>query len=165
MKDGVAGVIFSEDRTRVLFIKRRDIPIWVLPGGGIETHESPEETVIREIFEETGLTTSLIRKTGDYYPINRLASRTHVFECKITGGHLHSGEESLRSAFFPIDAPPSPLLEVHYEWMKEAFENHPMIIKKPISQITYWKVFTFFLTHPILVIRALCARMGFPLNS
>lgn len=165
MKDGVAGVIFSDNRTHVLWIKRRDIPIWVLPGGGIEPNEPPEETVIREILEETGLQTSIVRKTGDYYPINRLASRTHIYECKIIGGNLEGGEESLRCAFFTIDSPPSPMLEVHYEWMKEAFANHPDILKKPISQITYWKVFTFFLKHPMLVIRALCARIGFPINS
>jgi ADP-ribose pyrophosphatase YjhB (NUDIX family) len=41
---------------KLLFAKNVNSPYYYLVGGGIEENESSEETVIREIFEETGLT-------------------------------------------------------------------------------------------------------------
>jgi len=50
----VIGVVFSPDEKQVLLTKRRDVPVWVLPGGGIERNENPEDAIVREILEETG---------------------------------------------------------------------------------------------------------------
>ena len=53
-----ARAILLTDRNEVLLM-RMDFPwqdehLWILPGGGIESGESPEQAVEREIFEETG---------------------------------------------------------------------------------------------------------------
>ena len=37
---------------------------WCLPGGGIEENESPEECVIRELYEECQVNGKIIRKTS-----------------------------------------------------------------------------------------------------
>ncbi|MBS4169037.1 NUDIX domain-containing protein [Parachlamydia sp. AcF125] len=165
MKDCALGIVFSEDRSQVLLIKRRDTPIWVLPGGGIDDGELPARTAEREVFEESGLCVKGVRKTGEYFPINRLATRTHVFECKPNGGTLQPGEESLETAFFPLDSLPQPFLEIHLEWIHDALLNCSHVIQKPISSVTYWRVMKFFFLHPLIVLRALFARAGFPLNS
>ena len=39
---------------KVILVKRRDCPVWVLPGGKIDDGETPEEAIIRETKEETG---------------------------------------------------------------------------------------------------------------
>ena len=54
---GVKGVLFREGR--VLLLHRRDdlilVPgLWDLPGGGVEVGAGPEETLVREVREETG---------------------------------------------------------------------------------------------------------------
>ena len=54
MKSGATALIFKDKRSQVLMIKRRDVPLWVLPGGSIDANESPEEAVVREVLEETG---------------------------------------------------------------------------------------------------------------
>ena len=54
---GVGGVIVDE-RGRVLLIKRRYEPLaghWSIPGGAVELGETLEESVAREMLEETGL--------------------------------------------------------------------------------------------------------------
>ena len=54
------------DRNRILLMHRikEGKEYYVLPGGTIEKGESPEETVIREIKEETNLDAKIERKLG-----------------------------------------------------------------------------------------------------
>ena len=42
-KQAVFGVVFNEERTEVLLIKRRDIPVWVFPRRRAGSRETPEE--------------------------------------------------------------------------------------------------------------------------
>ncbi|OAB38314.1 NUDIX domain-containing protein [Paenibacillus glacialis] len=49
------GAIIKDDRGRILLQKRSDYGDWGLPGGGMEAGETIEETMIREVKEETGL--------------------------------------------------------------------------------------------------------------
>jgi 8-oxo-dGTP pyrophosphatase MutT (NUDIX family) len=39
--------------------------VWALPKGVIDEGETPAETALREVYEETGLTATLVRKLGD----------------------------------------------------------------------------------------------------
>lgn len=43
-------------QNQILFCKWRDEDIWVLPGGRIESEETTEEALHRELMEETGAT-------------------------------------------------------------------------------------------------------------
>lgn len=50
------GAIIRDEKGRILLQKRSDYGDWGLPGGAMEPGESIEETMIREVKEETGLT-------------------------------------------------------------------------------------------------------------
>ncbi|WP_413376580.1 NUDIX domain-containing protein [Paenibacillus taichungensis] len=52
------GAIIRDHMGRILLQKRSDYGDWGLPGGGMEPGESIEETMIREVKEETGLEVS-----------------------------------------------------------------------------------------------------------
>ena len=107
--ESIAGVIFSPCRTSVLLILRRDVPVWVLPGGGIDPGETPEQAIVREILEETGLTVKIDRLVGKYYPLNRLAKRTLLYECSVLKGTPAPSPETQDAKFFPLSAlPPLP---------------------------------------------------------
>jgi hypothetical protein len=49
-----SAVVLNHDG-KILLHKRKDNALWSLPGGAMELGESIEETIIREVKEETGL--------------------------------------------------------------------------------------------------------------
>jgi 8-oxo-dGTP pyrophosphatase MutT (NUDIX family) len=59
LRAGASAAVVDGDR--VLLTRRSDNGQWCLPGGGMDPGERPAETVVREVFEETGLT---VRVTG-----------------------------------------------------------------------------------------------------
>lgn len=59
-----AGGVIINKFNKKLFILKRKNGNWVLPKGHIEENESPEETAIREVKEETGLNVKIIDYIG-----------------------------------------------------------------------------------------------------
>ena len=55
--------VASSSTGRVALLERRrgSETYWVVPGGGIEAGETPEEAAVREVLEELGLTVALER--------------------------------------------------------------------------------------------------------
>ena len=153
-KRSVIGIVYSTDKTKVLLVKRSDVPIWVLPGGGVDPGESPEEAVIREISEETGLLSRITRQTALYSPINRLANHTYVYECEALSGKLSTGDETRAVDFFPLNNIPNPFFFIHLDWLNDA-RTTTGVIHKDLTQVTYFNLFKYFLRHPIQVARFL----------
>lgn len=164
-KKAVIGIVFDADQTKVLLIKRRDVPIWVFPGGGVEPNETCEEAVVREVLEETGLKVKIDRKIAEYSPLNRLTMHTETFVCKKIEGILLTGSETCDLNFYPLSALPEPFFIVHAAWLKDALKNSSEIIQRPIEEVTFLALAKYFIHHPIQVMRFLLSRMGFPLNS
>lgn len=161
----VVAIVRTPDHQKFLFIKRRDVPIWALPGGGIDTGETPAEAVVREVKEESGLDVRIVRQTAYYTPLNRLTRPTHAFECEAIGGTPTATDETGDAGFFTLDQLPKPIFFLHLEWLQDAQKNLPEMIMKPIDQVTYWSLFKYFCRHPIQVIRIILSRMGMPLNK
>lgn len=159
----VAGIVFSSDRKKVLLIQRKDVPVWVLPGGGVEINEDPESAILREILEETGLTVKIRRIVALYHPINRLAKKTYLYECTFLEGKLTTSFESKEVAFFPIDQLPDPMPPPYAEWINDSLIIGPMKEKK-LTSVTYKTLISSFFSHPILVLRFILARLGLPIN-
>ena len=42
-KKAVYGIVWKDNKSSVLLVQRRDLPVWVLPGGGLDEGETPEE--------------------------------------------------------------------------------------------------------------------------
>lgn len=57
--------VINPENKKVLLVKHKDFNKWLQPGGHIEDNETPEEAAIREVYEETGIKTTLI---GQHFP-------------------------------------------------------------------------------------------------
>lgn len=165
MKQAVTTIIFNRKRTEILLIKRRDIPVWVLPGGGLELHETPENGAVRETLEETGFHVVIKRKVAEYTPINRLTHFTHFFECQIISGQPSTGEETKEIHFFPLNALPKQIPPPYPDWIADACENQSVMLKKKITSSSYGNFMKLLVQHPLLVSRFLLTKAGIHFNS
>ncbi len=161
----IIGAVFDTTKNTVLLVQRRDVPVWVLPGGGLEENESPEEAVLREIKEETGYDAEVVRKVGEYTPVNRLAKFTYLFECRLVGGKACNSDESRDVRFFPLRALPKLLPPPYPEWIQEAWEDSSSLIRRDLTSVNYKTLAKSFLLHPVLVLRFLLSKIGLTINS
>lgn len=164
LKQSVCCVIFNASKDKVLLIKRRDIPVWVLPGGGMHQEETPEQAALRETEEETGLKAFSLRKVAFYQPANRLTKPTHFYECTDLDGCLQVGPETKEIAFFSLKNLPKKLVPFYKTWIEDALLFSPKILQKKIQKTSYWTFFHYLFCHPLLVLQFLLTRIGIHFN-
>jgi ADP-ribose pyrophosphatase YjhB (NUDIX family) len=129
-----AAAAFIQDKAGDVLLQRRgDTGEWGLPGGAMELGERADETVINEVWEETGLEAEPTRLIGVYsddafwftYPHgDQVKVVSLLFECRAIGGELQAdGVESLEVRFFPTDALP-PLTERHARRVRDGLAGN-----------------------------------------
>lgn len=111
---GGRGVIISDDG-QILLMKRADDGTWGLPGGYADPNETPAETVIREVKEETDLSVRPVELVGLY---NRQPDEHNphgfvgiTYLCEVTGGTPELSHEGDALRYWHIDDVP--------EWHKD----------------------------------------------
>lgn len=85
-----AGYVVKDGKT--LLVNHRKANKWLPPGGHIRENETPEEALLREIREETGLEVEIVadRKGTDVNgEVKTLPVPNHVFLEEIDGRHQH----------------------------------------------------------------------------
>jgi len=110
-KVDVRGVVFRDGK--ILLIKERLDGRWSLPGGWADPGQSPSESVVREILEESGYETQARRLLAVYdrskHP-HEPPSPFHIYKlfflCEITGGTAKTSYETTGVDFFAEDEIP-----------------------------------------------------------
>ena len=107
-----AFTVIRNEVGAVLWIKRTDMDMWNLPGGGAENEEPPWQTAARETYEETGCQVQLTNLSGVYVK-NKKAWIIFAFTATITAGQLTTGPEAATFAWFQPGEEPTNSLSLH----------------------------------------------------
>lgn len=107
----VAAAIVLNDSREVLLVKRRREPYrgsWCLPMGFAELGETIAAAAQRELQEETGLESSVLRLLdADSFESSYYGDLLIVtFELRRTGGREHAGDDAGEVRYFPISRHP-----------------------------------------------------------
>ena len=104
----VTGLVF-DSQDRVLLVRHSNGNVWVAPGGAIDPDEAPQDAVVRELWEETGLSVEPVRLCGvfggpeflvRYENGDQVGYVMAVYECRVTGGTLRAdGDETLEARY------------------------------------------------------------------
>ena len=164
MHESVLVAIFDRERKKILLTKRRDIPVWVFPGGKIEARETPEACAVRECKEETGLDVKIVRKIGEYMPKNRLSHFTHFFEATVQNGTLSLSDETQSIDFFDPYLPPYPLPPPYEVMLSHALECNSFY-QMPVPNSSYWTLTKALFKRPDLILRFILMKCGVHIND
>jgi len=119
-----SGLVIHHNK--VLLIHHKLLGVWLYPGGHVEDNETPDEAVVREVREETGLEVEIISERDEtltdgaaevislHLPYAVLREPVHghyhndlAYICRITGGDpekiAHDPEEAHGIGFFGLD--------------------------------------------------------------
>ena len=104
---GVGALIFNRDE--ILLVERGQEPLkgyWSLPGGVLETGETLEEGIVREVRVETGLEVQPLKVIEIFERIIRDAEGQAEYHyvlidylCRVTGGDLRAADDASRAAW------------------------------------------------------------------
>lgn len=160
--DGAFALVLKSKSNKILLVKRRDYPIWIMPGGGVNKNEAPEKAVIREVFEESGFKVKITRKIAEY---SLRSNRTsYFFECKVISGKPTPSRESSNVEFFDPSKLPEPINPQIFEYLEDYKLNKSDVIKKANPEISKEFANKFFIMHPLISVRYLLTRIGIRTN-
>lgn len=127
-KHFTASALVINKANRVLLVNHKKLGVWLYPGGHVEINETPDETLVREVKEETGLDVTIISNKDEslanietgvsvlHQPYAILCEKIRsnpehyhvdlVYRCKIINDNLNEiikGYEEKEIGFFGID--------------------------------------------------------------
>lgn len=121
-----ACVITLDAAGRLLLVKRSVEPkrgLWCLPGGYMELGETPQETALRELREETGLSGRIDRILDADSNPSRIYHTVALVCYLVTAFHgdLAPGDDADDARFFPPDALPELAFNSHRRFIHRFF--------------------------------------------
>jgi 8-oxo-dGTP diphosphatase len=121
----VGGVVLKG--REVLLVKRGRPPLrkhWSIPGGKVELGERTEETLRREVLEETAITCEPIGLIGVFEAMPEKPGDPHYimidYACRYVSGEVVAGDDAMDAAFLPL---PEALSRVAWDETRRAVQG------------------------------------------
>jgi 8-oxo-dGTP diphosphatase len=123
-----ATAIIPYPHDKILLVKRRTLPFkgyWALPGGRVDPGETVEQTIVREVKEETGLDVAVVSKIGEYNEQGVQDGSEYdyhpaCFLVKIVGGEIKKQESEIEEVkLFSLNDVPATLAFEHAQMIKD----------------------------------------------
>lgn len=116
---------------KIALIKRGIEPSkgsWAPPSGFMETGEKPEETALRELYEETSLNGEIIDLLGVHTQDTKIYGSLVIiiFLVRITKGDIKAGDDALDAKFFNFEEIP----KMNHDFYNTAIEKAEKWAKK-----------------------------------
>lgn len=114
-KLGVRGAVFDGDGRILLVREAADERRWSLPGGWVDVNQTPAESVVREVWEESGYRVRPTKlaavwdKARQGHPPGPFSVLKLYFICALEGGAARTSLETTEVAWFGQHALPSDL--------------------------------------------------------
>ena len=114
-KLGVRGAVFDSEGRILLVREAIDEGRWTLPGGWAEVNQTPAESVIREVFEESGYRVRPIKLAAVWdrarqgHPAGSASVVKMAFVCVLEGGSPTVSLETSGSGWFAAGKIPADL--------------------------------------------------------
>ena len=124
-----AFAIILDEQQHVLLCHRRDHDLWNLPGGRVESGETPWEAVVREVREELGLQVAIRGLAGVYSKPER-DEVVFSFLCTVLDGAPTVTDEADQSAYFAADEIPHNTPPKQVERIRDALKAAPGVVLK-----------------------------------
>ena len=106
----VAALVFDEQGRILLFKHTYRKLAWGIPAGGLEFKEQPKDAIVREFFEETGMTIEVVNLLlADSSPHFQHVSL--VYLCEIVAGEFRESHEISEIQYFDVDKLPPMLFD------------------------------------------------------
>ncbi len=157
MKPASLGIV-QNVKNQVLLVLRADVKLWVLPGGGIDPGENPEEACRREILEEASIRIDEARLSRILRTQSKIAADTYLFLCTTNNPTPHfDKKETIDAQFFDLHSLPNKLFFLHKKWLLECL-NQPQCIERPLCEVTIPRSLHYMLAHPLQTARYLITR-------
>lgn len=106
----VSALIFDEQQRVLLFKHTYRKLEWGIPAGALEFGEQPVDGILREFFEETGMTIAverlLLAESSRY-----IRHVSLVYLCKIVGGEFQDSDEISEMQYFDVNSLPPMLFD------------------------------------------------------
>lgn len=133
-----AGALIFDLAGRVLLVKENyDRRRWSLPEGAVEPNETPEQAVVRETMEETGVTVRVEHLVGSYTLTDSVLT-CHAFLCvALKGAPIvpETGEIAEIRWSHPDDVPLPTSNSVHYA-LPDAVRGISNVVRVDLPRVT-----------------------------
>jgi ADP-ribose pyrophosphatase YjhB (NUDIX family) len=123
-------VLTRNNRKEIFLVKRSDFPVWEPQGGGIENNETPENTAIREAYEETGFRIKIVRKIAEYTNSNSNKITSYVFEGKYISGTFKPEYKECEGKWFKVNNLPPQMTATRKSMIIDCLLNKDELIMK-----------------------------------